>query len=415
MLPQGDYLFQRLSLDESLVRTHEVYRKGVYTFLMISTVVLFTYTFLWSMVCLPLLKVVLFGSTSVVLLDPVLMQLHPIKFMVIVMVQTLLSISFTSIATGGMIQVVADIYADHYDKNNDNSDNNNNNSHYYWFQCLKVGGINKAPKLITISILTLLGRVIGFHLLFIPGIYLMFTWIIVYPVIVLEDSSTSIITLLRQRCHDLVKSSWFYVCCTFLSVYTVVFFVKIIWSFLLLEFHNSNVQFMETDDGGFTFHRPNKLGELYLTMVFQSGQMVWSLLLTNGDGPGHKLLSIKDAFLSVLPELFILPTLAILQTVMYFNLRVEKESMNFEALLGDLERQQRQQQDSTSISIEIGDTTTTTSSGGGGTVMMTMNANNYGDYAKVSLLDNNNNNEEEEKGEEGIAQQQQQRSDNDLL
>jgi len=388
MLPQGDYLFQRLSLDESLIRTHEVFRKGFVTFVLISSVVLVLQALVWSMIFLPMLKATLFGKTEDMFIELIILtkQGGKMKVMLMMMVQATLSVVFTSIAAGSMIRVVSDIYADRYNK----PDSNSNHGNLYWLHCLKMGCKVNGHYLITLSILTLIARVIGLHLVMLPGIYLMGLWFVVYPVVVIEFSSNNttfkntIKEALLQRCSFLVKSSWFYVICTFISMYVAAFAIKIIWSFLLLEFHATNMRFMESDDGGQTFHYASKKEDLYLTMLQQAGQMIWSLLLTNGNGPGHALLSTKDTFLAIVPELFILPVLSILQTVIYFNLRTEKEAMNFRMLLQHLDDQVPSNADSDGTATNNG-------------VMMTMN-NNYGDYSQVSLIENN----------EGVQQQQQQ-------
>jgi hypothetical protein len=64
--------------------------------------------------------------------------------------------------------------------------------------------------------------------------------------------------------------------------------------------------------------------------------MVWSLIFVGGSDFGHTLFSAKGSVIAVIPSIFSTPFLAIMETVMYFNLRVEKEGLNADVLLRDM-------------------------------------------------------------------------------
>jgi hypothetical protein len=152
--------------------------------------------------------------------------------------------------------------------------------------CLKLG-VRKALPLLMTSLLVTLAALVGFLLFFAPGLYVMVVWFVVGPAIVLENFG---ITGSLKRSYDLVSGSWCYVFCTLMIVY----FIMIVT------------------------------------------QMLWSSIFAGGNDLGHTLFSITGSIIAVIPTLFAVPLFAIMQTVMYFNLRVEKEGLNADVLLREM-------------------------------------------------------------------------------
>eukprot|EP00548_Thalassiothrix_antarctica_P000353 CAMPEP_0194149536 /NCGR_PEP_ID=MMETSP0152-20130528/38471_1 /TAXON_ID=1049557 /ORGANISM="Thalassiothrix antarctica, Strain L6-D1" /LENGTH=355 /DNA_ID=CAMNT_0038851767 /DNA_START=56 /DNA_END=1123 /DNA_ORIENTATION=- len=302
MLPQGDHLFKRLSLDETLSRVWDVYMKGFWTFLKICLVVSLLNAFIWSWLMLPVLRWVL-GVTESTLLSNEFNDQNNDKYTLdaalLTFLHGILEALLASVASGGIILAVAFIYADEQE--------DGVNGRLNWWVCLRDGGLKNAVTLITASAITTIGEVVGILFFWVPGIYLLVIWFLTNPAIVLESNrnnnsngnnavdgehpSPSIRAILKSQ--NLTRGSWCYCFCTALIGYAVVVLMKILWIMIVLE-----GIFKDTDQ--------------------------------------YLLYTLTGSLLMTVPLALVLPIFAILQTIMYFNLRVEKEGMNFEALLKDL-------------------------------------------------------------------------------
>jgi len=286
MLPQGDHLFKRLSLDETLTRVWDVYCKGFLIFIKISFVVLLLSAFMWSWVLLPALRIVLGVSEDMLLSESFTPDSYFVDSIVLGLLHTALETLLSSIAQGGIVLAVALIYA------GEEEDDGGSSSRLNWFTCFKDGGMQNALTLLLATLFTGVGVVAGILFFWVPGVILMVYWFVVNPCIVLDKSPSDDTLTVRaiRKSQELVEGSWCYCFCTVLIGFAMVFVVKIFWIVVVLQ------------------------------LLFK----------------GFLLYTFKGALLMVIPMLFALPILSILQTVMYFNLRVEKEGMNFEALLRDL-------------------------------------------------------------------------------
>ena len=145
-------------------------------------------------------------------------------------------------------------------------------------------GVKKAPTLILAAFLVMLGIVLGYICLIAPGVYLSVAWFVYAPAIALENLGACR-SLSRSR--ELVSGEWCYVFCT---VLIVVFIVMMI-------------------------------------------QMIWSQVLLGGSDFGLTVFSVTGSIVAQVPTLLAMPIFAIMQTVMYFNLRIEKEGLNADLLL----------------------------------------------------------------------------------
>jgi hypothetical protein len=152
--------------------------------------------------------------------------------------------------------------------------------------CLKLG-VRKALPLLMTSLLFTLAALVGFLLFFAPGLYVMVAWFVVGPAIVLENFG---ITGSLKRSYNLVSGNWCYVFCTLM----IIHFIMIV------------------------------------------AQMLWNSIFAGGNDLHHTLFSVTGSIIAVIPSLFVVPLFVITQTVMYFNLRVEKEELNADVLLREM-------------------------------------------------------------------------------
>lgn len=148
--------------------------------------------------------------------------------------------------------------------------------------CLTVG-LKRAPTMLFASFLAVLGTAIGYLFLFVPGVYLSIQWFLITPIIVVEGMRA---LPSFKRSSNLVSGSWCYVFCT----YTICF---------------------------------------VLTVVVQ--MVVMSMCGISGDG-GASMFSMSGSAVTAIPTIFMIPIFSIMMTVMYLNLRIEKEGLNFETL-----------------------------------------------------------------------------------
>ena len=266
---QTDNIFARLSLDESLRRTFEVYAKGFLVFTKISALAIGIQAILWAVLLNPLLKA--FDLNGKDYEDPMFVVNNMMAVFLLISIKGLLGIFVGPIAEGAMIQAVVDIYTDRQPR---------------WLPCLKVGLKNAIPLFLA-SLLAGLISSIGMLCLFVPGLYLAVTFFVVTPAILVEKTSSC--GSLR-RSYNLVSGSWCYVFCTFLIVYVILIF----------------------------------------------GQMIWSAIFAGGNDIGHTFFSVWGSLGASVFAIFITPLVAIMKTIMYFNLRVEKEGLNADVFLREI-------------------------------------------------------------------------------
>lgn len=152
--------------------------------------------------------------------------------------------------------------------------------------CLKLGW-KKSLTVMFASFLVMLGVMVGIVLFFFPGLYLAVAWFVVTPAIVVEKYGV-FGSLGRSR--SLVSGSWCYVFCTFLIVYLIMFAATFVWNLAFVTVLNKH----------------------------------------------NALTTIIGYLISNVPAIFMIPILGITQTVMYFNLRVEKEGLDTDLLASDL-------------------------------------------------------------------------------
>lgn len=152
--------------------------------------------------------------------------------------------------------------------------------------CLQTG-IQKACTILMASFLSTLGASAGYILLFVPGVYLSVTWFLVNPVIVVE--SLSVMSSLK-RSYELVSGSWCYVFCMFLIAYSIM---------LVL-------------------------------------QLIWGAIFTGGNDAGHTMFSFSGSIIASIPSIIFGPMFAIIMSIMYINLRIEKEGLNADVLARNL-------------------------------------------------------------------------------
>jgi hypothetical protein len=141
--------------------------------------------------------------------------------------------------------------------------------------CIQVGIRNASTMMLTAYFLGFVGIMLGCLLLFFPGIYLMVRWFLVGPIIVVEGLGAA---GALKRSWALVSGSWCYVFATY----------QIAFSFVLVL--------------QFTFKS-----------VFP-----------------YSLYTPAGAVIGFIPAIIFGPILAIMKTIMYLNLRVEKEGLNAE-------------------------------------------------------------------------------------
>jgi hypothetical protein len=190
---------------------------------------------------------------------------------------TLLGTVVGAVGKGSMVKAVSDIYIARQPN---------------FLACLKVG-LKKAPTLMMTGFLYLLGFMIGTLAGIAPGVYLIIAWFLYSPAVVLEHLGPF---ASLQRSHNLLSdaASWCYVFCAYLIVLIIASFIQKLWSSILF-------------------------------------------FLGDSDAGHHALFSATGSIVASIPNLFMVPLVDIIQSVMYFNLRVEKEGLNAVVLLREVE------------------------------------------------------------------------------
>jgi hypothetical protein len=149
--------------------------------------------------------------------------------------------------------------------------------------CLQLGA-RHACTIMGASFLSSMAIVVGMLFLFAPGVYLSVKLFVVNPAIVIEG--LGVIGSLK-RSYNLVTGSWCYVFCTHFIAMT----------FMLVL------------------------------------QMVWKAIFAGGSDP---LFTVWGAVVTAIPNVICVPIFACIMSIMYINLRVEKEGLNAENLAENL-------------------------------------------------------------------------------
>jgi hypothetical protein len=206
---QTDNLFTRLSLDESLRRTYNVYAKGFMVFTKIAALAIGIQAILWAVLLHPLLKA--FHLNEVDFEDPMFVVNNMKAVFLFFGIKMLLAMFVGPIAEGALIQAVVDIYTDRQPR---------------WLPCVKVGLKNAIPLFLA-SFLAGVVSFIGLIFFYFPGVYLAVTFFVVTPAILVEKTSSC---GSLKRSYNLVSGSWCYVFCTFFIVYVIMVIGQMIWS-----------------------------------------------------------------------------------------------------------------------------------------------------------------------------------------
>jgi hypothetical protein len=149
--------------------------------------------------------------------------------------------------------------------------------------CLQLGA-RHACTIIGSSFLAYSAISVGMLLLFFPGIYLSVRLFVVNPAIVIEGLG---VFGSLKRSYNLVKGSWCYVFCTYFIAVTFMVAVQIIWNAIL-------------------------------------------------DGGNDLAFSLWGSVVATIPNVIFVPIFSCMMTIMYINLRVEKEGINAEKLAQNL-------------------------------------------------------------------------------
>eukprot|EP00545_Synedropsis_sp_CCMP1620_P001444 CAMPEP_0119004994 /NCGR_PEP_ID=MMETSP1176-20130426/1468_1 /TAXON_ID=265551 /ORGANISM="Synedropsis recta cf, Strain CCMP1620" /LENGTH=306 /DNA_ID=CAMNT_0006956757 /DNA_START=35 /DNA_END=955 /DNA_ORIENTATION=+ len=181
-------------------------------------------------------------------------------------VHSLTRIMLGAVGNGAMIRAVADLYLGRKPRLR---------------TCLRVG-VKHACTNLTVFFLGFLGVMVGMLLLVVPGIYLSTAWFLVNPAIVMEGVG---VFASFKRSYNLVSGSWCYVYCTFMIAYI-------------------------------------------LMMILQSIQGLLVALVGGNDVGRTTISSFFGSMAAALPGIIFAPIYAIMTSIVYINLRVEKEGLN---------------------------------------------------------------------------------------
>ena len=155
------------------------------------------------------------------------------------------------------------------------------------FKTCMAEGIPRARALFAVSVMGFFAISLGLMVLIVPGYYLAVRWIFVGQVVVIEGLGA---VASFRRSWQLSKGSWCYIFCTALIFYVVVIVA----------------------------------------------QFAWSNLVVGGDDINRSTLSFWGSLISALPGIVVVPVMSVLMTLMYLNMRIEKEGMNEDVLINDL-------------------------------------------------------------------------------
>jgi len=213
--------FKRLSLDETIRKTFQIFGKGflVFTKMSVSIIVLI------QVLSTPALLAVrsAYDVDADQMNDPYYATEKMNAVYVLTGIKLVIAISIQFVGNIAMIRAVADLYL----KRQPNLQ-----------ACLKVG-VQRLCTALAASILAFIGLSIGFVLFIAPGIYFSVKWFVVTPVIVIEGMGAF---ASFRRSMDLVSGSWCYVFCTVAIFYFFLYVVTLVWA-LIIGNHAGNTIF----------------------------------------------------------------------------------------------------------------------------------------------------------------------------
>jgi hypothetical protein len=204
--------------------------------------------------------------------DPDYFLSHIGSFYGFLFVTTALNIVVNALFGGAMIRAVADIYLQRKANVHD---------------CLQLGA-RHACTIMGSSFLAYLAISVGMVLLFFPGLYLSVKLFVVTPAIVVEGLG---VFGSLKRSYNLVTGSWCYVFCTYFIVMIFMVVLHLTWN------------------------------------------AIWKASFAGGNDFAF---SLWGSIVATIPNVILVPIFSCMMTIMYINLRVEKEGINAEMLAQNL-------------------------------------------------------------------------------
>ena len=257
--------FKRLSLDETLKQTFVLYCSGWKVLTQLAAMIVALDGGIWAILVAVLVPAMNIEGDK--FSDPDYLLTHMGEFYSLLGIRSLVSTVVGAIMTGPMVRAVIDVYMQ---KTPDLK------------SCMKVG-IKRAPTIFVTSVIGSFAVLLGFLLLFFPGLYLCIRWFFLSPVIVVEGLGA---LASFKRSSELSSGSWCYVFCTFLICYFFMIVVQLIWSYIFL----------------------------------------------GGNDVGKTMVSVTGSIIDIIPAVVFQPVLSIVMTLMYLNMRIEKEGLNADVL-----------------------------------------------------------------------------------
>ena len=192
--------------------------------------------------------------------------------------QSLIRDTLGAIAEGAIAVAVADLYLQRHPR---------------WFTCLqKTAASAKAAKLVLAGLLSGACILVGYILGYLPGLFLKLNFLLVTPVIMLEEEFSILSNL--GRSWDLVHGHRWYVCRCFLGLELTYWMTNWLLRYLLLLGNT-----IDDDDD-------------------------------DGDDESHPFFTLSYHFLASFPKSIFVPAFGILKTVLYIQLAVVKEHLTAE-------------------------------------------------------------------------------------
>ena len=257
--------FKRLSLDETLNQTFVLYCLGWKVLTQLAAMIVALDGGIWAILVSVLVPAMNLEGEK--FSEPDYLLAHIGEFYSLLGVRLLVSTVVGAIMTGPMVRAAVDVYMQ---KTPDLK------------SCVKVG-VKRAPTLLATSFMGFFAVLLGFLLLFFPGLYLCIRWFFVSPIVVVEGLGA---LASFKRSSQLSSGSWCYVFCTFL----------ICCFFMIILNH------------------------------------VWSYIFLGGNDVGKTMFSVTGSIIDIIPAVVCLPVLSIVMTLMYLNMRIEKEGLNADVL-----------------------------------------------------------------------------------
>lgn len=268
-----DKRFKRLSLCEMLSLTASIYCSGMKVFSLIVAVCVAVDAGVWAILLLVIMPSLRDFDVEE-LSKPEYLLANTNTVYRMLLLRLAVTGLVSGVSSGAMIRPTVDLYMR---KEPDVT------------TCLMVGA-KFAPIMSLASILSLLGIAMGYAFLVVPGVYLEILWFLQFPIIVIEGMGA---LPSFKRSSDLVSGSWCYVLCYVYCTYMVC---------------------------------------VALTLVARMA--VVTIFGTDGSGA---VFSIKYSTVNAMPSIALKPVIYIMMTVMYLNLRIEKEDLNFDILARNME------------------------------------------------------------------------------